>query len=115
MFQAKTEDELTRLFILARYVNADYRLAGVPDDFPASSDAMSFDPQVMRGLFDAGYRGGKDGSAWRSIPPGIEQEPCTAARTGTKFATSARTGLPESWRPERLKITLGAEDSTERR
>jgi hypothetical protein len=115
VLHAKTDNELTRLFVLARYVHADFKVTGIPEDFPISGDSMSFDPQAMRGLFNIGYRGGKDGTAWRSIPPGIEQERFSVARTGTRFATTGMISSPESWRPEDLKITLGAENAADRR
>lgn len=111
VLQAKTEDELTRLFILARYVNAEFKVTGIPDAFPTSSDSMSFDPLVMRGLFDAGYRGGKEETAWRSIPPGIEKEWLSVARTGTMFATTGKARVPESSRPSDLRIPLAAKNA----
>lgn len=114
VLQAKTEYELTRLFMLARYVNADFKLAGIPQDFEIPGDCMSFDQKVMRGLFDVGYRGGKDGTAWRSVPPGLEMELLSVPRAGTRFATVGGASLPVSWRPEELRITLGPEGASVR-
>jgi hypothetical protein len=111
VLQAKTEDELTRLFILARYINTEFKVTGIPENFPTSSDSMSFDPLVMRGLCDAGYRGGKEETAWRSIPPRIEKEWFSVARSGTTFATTGRTPVPESSRPRDLRIPLAAKNA----
>jgi hypothetical protein len=111
VLQAKTEDELTRLFMLARYANADFALSGIPQEFEIPGDCMSFDPQVMRRLFDAGYRGGKDGTAWRSIPPGFETEWSCVPRSGTRFATVHGASRQESMTPPRIRITLDAAPS----
>jgi len=115
VLQAKTEGELTRLFMFARYANADFKLAGIPQDYQLSGDCMSFDPQAMQGLFDVGYRAGKDETTWRAIPPGMELERLSIARTGSRFVTTGKTNLPASWMPEKLRITLGTEDAADRR
>ena len=109
MFQAKTENELVGLFLLARYAQADFKVAGIPQDIGDSGNTMSFAPQAMRGLFDIGYRGGEDGTAWQALPPGFGPERFTIARSGTRFATTGKTTSPEPWRPEELRITLGTE------
>ena len=87
VLQAKTEEELTGLFMLARYANADFKLAGIPQDYEVSGDCTSFDPQVMRGLFAVGHRGGLDGTAWQSLPLGFEMERFASPRSHTRFAT----------------------------
>lgn len=114
ILQAKIEGELTRLFMLARYAKADFKVAGIPQAYETPGDSMSFDPQVMRGLFDEGFRGGKDGTTWRSFPPGFEKEWIAAPRSDTRFTAARATTLPPSWAPEQLRITLGTVDGTER-
>jgi hypothetical protein len=111
VLQAKTEGELTRLFILARYVGADFKLAGIPQDYDVPGDAMSFDPQVMRGLFDVGFRGGRDGTAWRSIPPGVETAWAAIPRSDTRFVTRSAASSPDSWTPRRIRTTLDGAQS----
>ena len=106
VLQAKTEDELTQVFMLARYVNAAFRLTGIPEDFATSGDCMSFDPQVMRGLFDVGHRGGKDGTAWRPFPPGLETTQIPIPRSDTRFTTVHGASSASPWTPENLRITL---------
>ena len=81
VLQAKTEEELTGLFMLARYANADFKLAGIPQDYEVSGDCTSFDPQVMRGLFAVGHRGGLDGTAWQSLPLGFEMDRFASPRS----------------------------------
>jgi hypothetical protein len=106
VLQAKTEGELTRLFLFARYAKADFKVAGIPQDYHLSGDSMSFNPQVMRGLFDAGYRGGSDGTAWRSTPPGLETERFSIPRSDTRFATVQGPSSSDTWVPERIRIML---------
>lgn len=106
VLQAKTEDELTQLFMLARFADADFKVAGIPQDFELPGDSMSFNPQVMRGLFDAGYRGGSDGTAWRSTPPGLETERFSIPRSDTRFATVQGPSSSDTWVPERIRIML---------
>ena len=106
MLQAKTEGELTRLFMLARYAGANFQLAGIPQDYHVSGDCVSFDPQVMQGLFTVGYCGGKDGSAWHPVPPGLEKEETGIPRSDTRFATVPSSAVPTPWTPQRIRITL---------
>ena len=106
VLQAKMEGELARLFMLARYTRADFKLTGIPQDYEEPGNNLSFAPQVMRGLFDEGYRGGKDGTAWQSLPPGLEKEWIALPRSDTRFATVGGTTPANSWTPERIRITL---------
>jgi hypothetical protein len=87
VLQTRTEGDLAQLFLLTRYAKADFALTGVRKDLVANSDCVSFDPQVMRGLFDEGYRAGKDGTAWQSLPPGLEEQWIAMPRSATRFAT----------------------------
>jgi hypothetical protein len=69
--QAKMEGELATLFAIARYAGANFRLTGIPQDYPMPGNTMSFDQKVMRGLFDEGLRASTEGTAWQSSPPGL--------------------------------------------
>lgn len=104
--QAKLEGELTQLFLLARYTNATYRLAGIPQDYQLTGDTMSFDPKLMRGLFDEGYRGGRAGTTWQSAPPGLDTRQVSTPRTDTRFTTTQESPSSESWTPDKIRITL---------
>ncbi len=106
VFQAKMEGELARLFMLARYARADFKLTGIPQDYEEPGNNLSFAPQVMSGLFDEGYRGGRDGTAWQSLPPGLEKEWIALPRSDTRFATVGGTAPVNAWVPERIRITL---------
>jgi hypothetical protein len=105
VLQAKMEGELTRLFLLARYAKADFKLAGIPQDYDLPADAMSFRPSAMRQLFDEGYGGGKDGTAWQSSPPGFEEQMRSPPRSDTRFVT-VHAALPSSWTPDKIRIVV---------
>jgi hypothetical protein len=106
VLQAKMESELTELFLLARYAKADFKLAGIRQDYETPGDSMSFDPQVMRGLFDEGYCGGNGGTAWRSMPPALEGAQIPAPRSDTRFASVHGVASSDSWAPDKIRITL---------
>jgi hypothetical protein len=108
VLQAKMEDELATLFMLARYARADFKLTGIPQNYETPGNNMSFDQKVMRGLFDAGLRSGRDGTAWRSFPPGLEKERFPLPRSNTRFATVSGASPSDSWTPEKIRITLDA-------
>jgi predicted acylesterase/phospholipase RssA len=114
VLQAKMEGELTELFMLARYAKANFKLAGLPQDYEMPVDSISFNPQVMRRLFNEGYRGGINGTAWQSTPPGLEKEGIAMPRSDTRFATIRGVSPPSPWTPEKIeniRITLDDGDS----
>jgi hypothetical protein len=111
VLQAKLGTDLTQVFLLARYTKADFKLAGVTQHRATPFNSMSFDPQFMRALFDEGFRGGKDGTAWRSSPPGLETTQIPLPRSDTRFATTPGATSPSSWTPEKIRITLDGETS----
>ena len=107
VLQAKMEGELTTLFMLARYARANFKLTGIPQDYETPGSNMSFDQKVMRGLVDEGVRAGRDGTAWRSFPPGLEKVMMTMPRTDIRFAAVRGVPSPNSLTPDRITITLG--------
>jgi hypothetical protein len=106
VLQSKMEGELATLFMLARYARADFKLIGIPQDYQTPSNNMSFDQEVMRGLFDEGLRRGRDGTTWRSFPPGLEKERLALPRCDTRFAIVRGVSSSDSWTPEKIRITL---------
>jgi len=111
VLQAKTESELVELFLLARYAKASFKVAGIPQDYETPGTTMSFAPQTMRGLFDIGYRGGREGTAWQSLPPGLDSELIAMPRGDTRFATVRGMAPSDSWAPDKIRITLGDGDT----
>jgi hypothetical protein len=88
VLQAKMEGELTKLFLLSRYVNADFKLTGIPQEYEMSGNNMSFDQHTMRGLFDIGYRCATNGTAWHPVPPGLKKDMMTMPRTNIRFTSA---------------------------
>jgi hypothetical protein len=105
VLQAKMEGELTRLFLLARYAKADFKLAGIRQDYKMPGTSMSFDPLVMRDVFEEGCRGGKDGTAWQSSPPVLE-DLFSLPRSDTRFATVRGAIASNAWTPSEIRVTL---------
>ena len=107
VLQAKMEGELTTLFMLTRYARANFKLSGIPQDYETPGNNMSFDQKVMRGLVDEGIRAGRNGTAWRSFPPGLEKVMATMPRTDIRFAAVRGAPSSNSLTPDRITITLG--------
>ena len=64
------DDTLYRNFVLARNVNADFRMTQIPDSIPLADEGLDFDQERMRRLFQAGYQQGIKGPEdWRKEPP----------------------------------------------
>jgi len=82
---SQTRGELFRIYTLCLLGGMDYHLAAIPEDFRVGADAMAFDPDEMRRLYDAGYAAATGGRAWRDTPPGAEPHEQTCPRTGTQF------------------------------
>lgn len=66
---ANTRAEAVRLFYLARSAGANYHFTAAPDEFRVDPIGLSFDPQSMGELYDAGFRRGAAGPAWTKDPP----------------------------------------------
>ena len=62
--------DLFRIYVGALRDGMDYRLAYIPTEFDAQSDAQ-FDPVYMRKLFDFAYGLAKNGYPWVREPPGF--------------------------------------------
>lgn len=85
VLQARTEGDLMRLFLLARFTGGAFNLAAVPQKLEIAGNALGFDPVVMRQLFDVGYQSAVDRTAWRVTPPGIEPDEQRVPRVGNRF------------------------------
>ena len=85
MLQAQAEGDLLKTYLLARLAGARFALTAVPDDFPEETDSLSFDPRVMRQLFERGRQFGLNGKGWRSVPPGLTRGERVLPRSGVTF------------------------------
>jgi hypothetical protein len=82
---SQTRGELFRIYALCALAGMNYHLAAIPEDYRVGADAMSFDRDEMRRLYDAGYAAATGGQAWRATPPGAEPHEQPQPRTGTQF------------------------------
>lgn len=69
---SQTRSELFRIYALCLLGGMNYHLASVPEDFKVGTDAMAFDRDEMRRLYEAGYAAATGNRAWRDTPPGAE-------------------------------------------
>jgi predicted acylesterase/phospholipase RssA len=83
---AQTRAELFRISSLCAYARMNFRLASLPQDFPVGADAMSFDAEELRRLYEAGYAAASGGKAWRDTPPGARPEEENRPRNGATFS-----------------------------
>jgi hypothetical protein len=89
LLYSQTRGELFRIYTLCLLGGMKFHLASIPEGFRAGSDAMSFDADEMRRLYEAGYAAATGGRAWRDTPPGAEPYEQTRPRTGTQFLAPA--------------------------
>jgi predicted acylesterase/phospholipase RssA len=85
VLQAQFEGSLLRIYLLARNAGARFALAAVPQEFPSDLASLSFDPRIMRALFDEGFRSAASGSVWRATPPGLAPGEMAPPRSGVRF------------------------------
>ncbi len=90
---------------------ADFKLAGIPQDYETPGTTCHLTRKLMRGLFDEGYRGGRDGTAWRSFPPGLEKDIDRHAKKRHSVRHRPWSASSDSWTPDKIRITLGDGDT----
>jgi len=94
VLKAQQDGDLMQVFLLSRYLGADFSLTAVPRDLPVNGSAFDFDPGPMRLLYAAGRRAAADPSAWRSLPPGLTPDELARPRAGTQFTVEAGGHAP---------------------
>jgi hypothetical protein len=83
--QAQFEGDLLRVYLLSKFAGARFGLAAVPQEFANDLSSLSFDPKVMRALFEEGFRSASNGSVWRSVPPSLTPGEQAPPRGGVRF------------------------------
>ena len=86
LLYAKTRDDLLRMYTLCLVTGMKFHVTALPQDFPIGPDSLDFNPIEMKRLFEEGYRIGKSGDKWRSLPPGTDPDEQVMPRTGVQFA-----------------------------
>jgi hypothetical protein len=74
-----------RIFTLSLLTGMEFRMAAVPQDFPAGKGSVEFDTRIMRHLYNKGYQMARRGQAWRESPPVIDPSEQSIPRQGTSF------------------------------
>ncbi len=92
LLEAKTQDDLQRVYWLTRLMGGRFAATWIPPDFPVDSESTQFDPKEMRQMFDKGYHLTTSGAAWRALPPGVNPQEWPWPRTDVRFLT--RSGFP---------------------
>lgn len=59
-------------YVSSKQAQADFHLIAIPDGSVASKDGLTFDPEVMKRLFEIGRDFGRSGGGWMSEPPRME-------------------------------------------
>lgn len=80
--------ELCKLYAFCLTSGCSYNIIALDQDFAINDPrSMEFSPDVMRGLYDAGYQQAACGVPWRKVPPGGLTGEDEVPRTGTCFIT----------------------------
>lgn len=85
LLQSRLEGDLVRVYLLTRFAGGSFQLTAVPADAPDETDNLSFDPKLMRELFDRGYQFGSGREAWLSLPPNVSPKDQQPPRGGINF------------------------------
>ena len=76
---------LMELYSLSVASGMTFNLMAIPREEDISAGSVSFDQELMRRLFVAGYGYGKDGVPWRPNPPGAADCEEVKPRAGVEF------------------------------
>jgi hypothetical protein len=85
VLESRLDGDLLRVYLLTRFAGAQFALTAVPDDAPDERASLSINPSVMRDLFERGFRTGREGNGWLSVPPGLKPGEYPPPRGGTTF------------------------------
>ncbi len=94
VFRARHRADLQRIAQVAKQAGAGFGFAAIPEDTPNASTAVSFDPKLMRQLFDAGYEFARPGPTWETAAPGLDPEDQAPPRTGVRLNTVENPAPP---------------------
>jgi predicted acylesterase/phospholipase RssA len=86
----QTRSDLHKLFLLSIVTGMNYNVSVIPRDLPSPIDSMSFNPEEMSRLFDAGAEWARNHGKWRDSPPGSKPEEGGRYRAGTVLTDVGR-------------------------
>jgi hypothetical protein len=70
MIKSAAVGDLYRIYAFLNKRGIGFHYVGIPEDFVLEGDEV-FDPEVMRALFDLGYKTAISGDFWQDKPPGF--------------------------------------------
>lgn len=97
---AQTRTDMIRIWSICLLTGMGYHSTAIPQDFPAPTDSLDFQPEAMRRLYEVGVRDGMCRRTWRTTPPGTETSEQFVPRAGTDFARPCME-LPVPAMPQR--------------
>ena len=95
LIYAETRDALVKLYMIAMVSGMNYKVAAIPQEFQAPSDATDFDPAEMSRMFEEGRRQVLAGTAWRATPPGTAEGEVYDQRAGVRLSRRRPSETPE--------------------
>lgn len=81
LLKSQNYGDIYRIWRLAKESDASFHLTAVPPEFKLKAKE-AFDPVYQKALFQLGYKIGREGGHWQSLPPELRRGPLatTAAR-----------------------------------
>ncbi len=72
LLRGLTYKTLYQGYVTARNAGANFYMITIPDNISATRDALEFDPQEMRQLFEEGKKLGRSSKSWMKEPPRLD-------------------------------------------
>ena len=94
LLYVQTRGDLSGIYTVAVLAGMRYHLAAVPTPVPITFSSTDFDPDELTKLFNVGSDAIKNGTAWRSTPPGLEKGEGVSFRSGTVLDRVPNTDAP---------------------
>lgn len=86
VLHAKMIGELRKIYSMTRTAGASFHLASIPPGLQNSGEGMAFDRNLMRKLFDEGYRSAAEGRCWHdTLPSELSTDDVPKPRSGVHF------------------------------
>jgi len=74
LFRITIRAGLYRMYMLAHRYGIAFNLAQIPAEYPHEHDPIDFEPEVMRPLFDLGFKLASEGYEWTKVPQGLDPD-----------------------------------------
>ena len=74
LFRITIQAGLYRIYVLAHRYGIDFNLAQIPAEYPHNADPVDFEPEVMRPLFDLGFKLASEGYEWSKVPHRLDAD-----------------------------------------